>query len=266
MTRIDVAGRDIVGIRAANPGPFTLSGTNSWIVGREPAWLVDPGPLLADHVDALVSEIGGRGGLGGIALTHDHADHAQAVPSVRERFPEAPLAAARGEVDALLADGSRFGPLEAVSTPGHSPDHVAFVTAGPRGERDGEVAFAGDAVLGEGSVFITPDPGAMASYLEGLQKLRRRALALLCPGHGPLVHDPAAKLDQYVAHRLEREQRLIAALDAGKRTVDELLDDAWSDAPAVLRPAAAVTLAAHLDKLASEGRLPDGVERPQLSL
>jgi glyoxylase-like metal-dependent hydrolase (beta-lactamase superfamily II) len=267
MTRIEVpGGYDIVGIRAANPGPFTLAGTNSWIVGRDPAWLVDPGPLLQDHVDAIVTELGSRGGLGGIALTHDHADHAQAVPSVRERFPEAPLAGARGEVDALLSDGSRFGPLEAVSTPGHSPDHLSFLTGGPVGERDGEAVLTGDAVLGEGSVFITPYPGALASYLEGLERLRRRRLAQLCPGHGPLVHDVAAKLEEYVAHRLERERRLIAALDAGKRTVDELLDDAWSDAPSVLRPAAAATLAAHLDKLASEGRLPDGVERPQVSL
>jgi hypothetical protein len=89
---------------------------------------------------------------------------------------------------------------------------------------------------------------------------------VICPGHGPIVLDPAAKLDEYVTHRLERERRLVAALDAGLRTADELLDRAWSDAPAVLRPAATVTLAAHLDKLDEEGRLPDGVERPQLSL
>ena len=88
MTRIEVPGRDdIVGIRAANPGPFTLSGTNSWIVGRDPAWLVDPGPALAEHVDALAAEIDRRGGLGGIALTHDHADHSEAVPALRDRFP-----------------------------------------------------------------------------------------------------------------------------------------------------------------------------------
>jgi glyoxylase-like metal-dependent hydrolase (beta-lactamase superfamily II) len=85
---------------------------------------------------------------------------------------------------------------------------------------------------------------------------------VLLPGHGPPVHDPAAKLDQYIAHRLDRERRLVAALDAGARTVDELLDQVWDDAPAALRPAAAVTLAAHLDKLADEGRLPTGVERP----
>jgi hypothetical protein len=89
---------------------------------------------------------------------------------------------------------------------------------------------------------------------------------VICPGHGPIVLEPAAKLDEYVAHRLERERRLVAALDDGLRTADELLDRAWSDAPAALRAAATVTLAAHLDKLDEEGRLPDGVERPQLSL
>ena len=81
---------------------------------------------------------------------------------------------------------------------------------------------------------------------------------MIAPGHGPPVHDPAAKLDQYIAHRLDRERRLVAALDGGRRTVDELLADVWSDAPANLRLAAAVTLAAHLDKLGDEGRLPRG--------
>jgi glyoxylase-like metal-dependent hydrolase (beta-lactamase superfamily II) len=254
LTRIELPDREIVGIRAANPGPFTLTGTNSWIVGRDPAWLVDPGPALPEHLDALDQELAARGGLAGLALTHDHPDHAEGVSAIRARFPDAPLAAARGDVDVLLSDESVFGPLEAVRTPGHAPDHLAFVV-----ER---VALTGDAVLGEGSVFISPDPGALASYLEGLRKLRRRELELLCPGHGPLVRDPAAKLDEYVAHRLDRERRLIAALQDGKRTVRELLDAVWDDAPPVLRPAATVTLAAHLDKLADEGRLPEGVERP----
>jgi glyoxylase-like metal-dependent hydrolase (beta-lactamase superfamily II) len=111
-------------------------------------------------------------------------------------------------------------------------------------------------------VFVAPDPGALAGYLAALRRLRALDLDVLCPGHGPEVADPAAKLDEYVAHRLDRERRLVEALDAGGRTVEELLEAAWSDAPAVLRPAAAVTLAAHLDKLEDEDRLPDGVERP----
>ena len=117
-------------------------------------------------------------------------------------------------------------------------------------------------MLGEGSVFIAPDPGALAGYLAGLERLRARRLTLICPGHGPLVEDPDAKLAEYVEHRLARERALLDALTAGARTIDELLDLAWADAPAILRPAAAITLAAHLDKLADEGRLPAGVERP----
>jgi len=255
MARIELPDHEIVGIRASNSGPLTLTGTNSWIVGRDPAWLVDPGPALEDHVESVVAELERRGGLGGIALTHDHADHAEAAAAVRSRYPDAPLAAARGEPDVTLTNGAVFGPLSAVRMPGHTPDHIVFVT--------GQVGLTGDAVLGEGSVFISPDPGALAGYLDGLARLRRRRLAILCPGHGPVVRNPAAKLDQYIAHRLERELRLLAALDAGKRRTDELLDDVWDDVPAPLRPAAMVTMAAHLDKLAEEGRLPDEVERPR---
>lgn len=249
-----MAAADIVGIRAANPGPLSLSGTNSWIVGRDPAWLVDPGPDLSEHLDALDAELAMRGGLGGIATTHDHIDHVEALTSMRPRHPSVPVAAARGEVDVVLADGDRFGPLEAIATPGHAPDHLAFAV--------GAAILTGDAVLGEGSVFIAPDPGALRDYLEALRRLAAREPAVLCPGHGPLVTEPAAKLAQYIDHRLAREAALVQALAQGRRTVDELLDAAWSDAPAQLRPLAAVTLAAHLDKLEEEGRLPAGVERP----
>jgi glyoxylase-like metal-dependent hydrolase (beta-lactamase superfamily II) len=256
--RLEPDGQDVVGIRAANPSPFTLGGTNTWLVGRDPAWLIDPGPLLDEHLQALVAEIEARQGLGGIALTHDHGDHTEALPALRERFAGVPVAAARGDVDVTLSDGDRFGPLEAVPTPGHSPDSLSYVI--------GPVAFTGDAVLGEGSVFIWPYPGSLREYLDGLERLRRRPLAVLGPGHGPLVTDPAAKLDEYISHRLERERRLLEALQDGVRSVDGLLDRVWDDAPAQLRPAASWTLAAHLDKLEQEGRLPGGVERPELKL
>jgi glyoxylase-like metal-dependent hydrolase (beta-lactamase superfamily II) len=263
-----LARHDVVGIRADNPGPYTLEGTNTWIVGRDPAWVIDPGPALDAHVAAVAAEVARRGGLGGIVLTHDHPDHAAAVDPLRERMgsgasagagrgggaSHAPVAAARGAVDRVVADGDRVGPLTVVATAGHAPDHLAFVL--------GPIGFTGDVVLGRGSTLLIPDPGALAGYLAGLRRLRAHELTVLAPGHGPLVTDPAAKLDEYVAHRLERERRVLDALARGLRSVDELLDDAWSDAPAVLRPAAAVTLAAHLDKLADEGRLPDGVERP----
>ena len=257
VTRLEAPGWDVVGIRASNPSPLTLSGTNSWLIGRGPTWLIDPGPALAEHVEELDHEIARRGSLGGIALTHGHADHAEAVSAIRERHPGAPVAAAHGEVDIRLPDGSAFGPLVVLATPGHARDHLTYLF--------GRVAFTGDAVLGEGSVFLSPYPGALIGYLDALSRLRQASLELICPGHGPLVDAPPTKLDEYIAHRLDRERRLAEALAAGKRTVEDLLDDAWSEVPAGLRAPAALTLAAHLDKLDEEGRLPDGVERPSAS-
>lgn len=248
-----LAAYGVVRLRAENPSPLTLSGTNTWIVGRDPAYVVDPGPALREHLERLVAAIDARGGLGGIALTHDHADHSEGAEALRERRP-APLAAGRDEADVRLADGTRFGPLRALATPGHAPDHLALL--------HGRACFTGDAVLGEGSVFIAPDPGALAGYLDGLRRLRECDLDVLCPGHGPPIWEPRAKLDAYIDHRLERERLLLAGLAAGRRSSDELLDAAWPDVPAELRPVAAVSLRAHLDKLEDEGRLPAGVERP----
>ena len=245
---------DAVGLRADNPGPFSLTGTNSWIVSRAPAWLVDPGPLLEAHVARLAAELERRGGLGGIALTHDHPDHDEAVPAILDLFPGVPVGAARGPVDRTLREGDLFGPLEAPRLRATPP--TISPTSSP-------VAFTGDAVLGEGSVFVAPDPGALAAYLAALERLRERRLVALAPGHGPVVLDAETKLSEYIAHRLERERRLLAALGSGRRSVADLLDAAWSDVPAQLRPAAAITLAAHLDKLEDERRLPEGVERPQ---
>lgn len=247
---------DVLRVRAQNPGPFTLTGTNTWLVGREPTWVIDPGPRLQAHLERLHAAIEQRGGLGGIALTHDHRDHAEAVGDLRQRHP-APLAAGRGEVDVTLAEGLRFGPLEAVSTPGHAADHFAFIAGG--------ACFTGDAVLGEGSVFITPDPGAMAGYLQALERLRRREdVSVLCPGHGPVVPRAKPKLAEYLEHRGERERKLKLALARGLRRSDQLLGAAWPEVPAALRGAALATLAAHLDKLQEEGALPAGVERPAL--
>ena len=177
------------------------------------------------------------------------------MATLLQRMP-APLAGGRGDVDVQLVDGTRFGPFQALHTPGHAPDHFALIA--------GRACFTGDAVLGEGSVFIAPDHGALAGYLNGLGELRTHASALdvLCPGHGPPIWDPVAKLDEYIDHRLERERRVVAALDAGERSVQGLVAAAWSDVPAALRPIATATLAAHLDKLADEGRLPPDVQRP----
>jgi glyoxylase-like metal-dependent hydrolase (beta-lactamase superfamily II) len=246
---------DVLMVRAPNPGPLTLTGTNSWVVGREPAWVVDPGPLLDEHLTALYRAIDERGGLGGVVLTHDHHDHSEAARTVVDRY-SAPLAAGRGAVDIALGEGARFGPFTAVFTPGHAADHYALVGEG--------ACFTGDAVLGSGSVFISPYRGAMAGYLLALTRLRlREDFNVLCPGHGPPVWDAHSRLERYAAHRIDRENHLIMALGEGRRTIEELLDAVWSDVPAQLRPVAAATLAAHLDKLEDEQVLPPGVERPR---
>ena len=221
---------DVALVRADNPSALTLTGTNTWVLGRDPAWVIDPGPLLGAHVEAVAAEVERRGGAGGIALTHDHIDHVEAVDALRERLGGTPVAAARHAADVRLGDGDTFGPLRALAVPGHADDHLVFV-AGP-------VAFTGDAVLGHGSVFVQ---SRLREYLAGLERLRALAPELL-------------------AHRAAREAALVAALDRGLRTRDELLDAAWADAPPGLRGAAGLSLDAHVNKLHEEGRLPDGVE------
>jgi glyoxylase-like metal-dependent hydrolase (beta-lactamase superfamily II) len=241
----DLARLDIALVRAGNPGPYTLSGTNTWVVGRDPAWVIDPGPELADHLDAVAAEVEARGGAGGIAVTHDHLDHVEGLLALRDRLGRPPVAAGRFPADVRLTEGAGFGPLVAHAVPGHAPDHFAFVAD--------RACFTGDAVLGEGSVFVEAD---LAGYLEGLERLRELPLAVICPGHGPPVWEPRAKLEQYIAHRQEREGRLLAALGDGLREEDELIDAVWDDAPAALRQAVAVTLGAHREKLQAEGRWP----------
>jgi glyoxylase-like metal-dependent hydrolase (beta-lactamase superfamily II) len=251
-------------VRAPNPGPLTRSGTNTWVIGRDPGWVIDPGPAITEHLDAVAAEARARGGAGGIAVTHDHADHVAGLEGLRERLgDDVPVAAATvdaREPDAAaddrglgaaappavaLADGDAFGPLRALALPGHSDDHLVFVA--------GRVAFTGDAVLGEGSVFLA---GRLAEYLDGLRRLRALELEAICPGHGPPVWEPAARIDEQIAHRLDRERRLVAALERGLRTEDDLLAAAWDDAPPELRGAATLTLRAHLEKLRDEQRLP----------
>jgi glyoxylase-like metal-dependent hydrolase (beta-lactamase superfamily II) len=253
-------------VRGLNAGPLTLAGTNSWLIGR-PAWLVDPGPADPGHLERLEFAIGDRGGLQGIVLTHRHLDHSEAVPWLAERYGvpvyagrEAPDPEAFSEpvaeglqVERELGDGETIGPFIVYETPGHSADHVSYLVD--------RLLFCGDTVLGEGSVFIPPGGGSLARYLESLRRLQELELDALCPGHGPVVWEPQDKLRDYIEHRLDRERRLVAALDRGVRETDALLDQVWDDAPAVLRPAAALTLEAHLDKLEGEGRLPAGVER-----
>jgi glyoxylase-like metal-dependent hydrolase (beta-lactamase superfamily II) len=226
-------------VRAPNPSPMTLDGTNTYIVQ---GWVVDPGPDDKGHLDAVSAAAGGP--IRGVVLTHSHADHSEGAESLAKRAGGVPVVHPGG--------GDQVGPFSVIATPGHSPDHVSLLY--------GAICFAGDLVMGEGSVFISPDEGSLVHYLESLRALLDLDLEVICPGHGPYVRDPRAKLTEYVDHRLERERLLVQALEAGARSEDDLLRRAWSDAPAALRPAAALTMRAHLEKLAEEGRLPDDLD------
>jgi glyoxylase-like metal-dependent hydrolase (beta-lactamase superfamily II) len=240
----DRAPDGVTRVRADNPSPYTLDGTNTYVVD---GWVVDPGPGDRAHLERVFEAAGGN--VAGIVLTHGHPDHSDGAPAFAEM--------AGGIAVERPAGGDRVGPFSAISTPGHAPDHVALLW--------GRVLFAGDTVLGAGSVFVAPGGGAMAAYLDSLRRLRELDLEVIAPGHGPFVWEPHAKLDEYLAHRLERERKVLDAIAAGARTRDELIDAAWADVPfdrvPELRGAAGVTLDAHLEKLADEGRLPDGVAR-----
>jgi glyoxylase-like metal-dependent hydrolase (beta-lactamase superfamily II) len=241
---------------------MTLTGTNTYVVGSAPAWVIDPGPADPGHIE-LVREVGEtRGGIAGVLLTHSHSDHnagcgllgAEVVVGNEDGFDDLAAMLATEPVALPAAPTERaVGPFTVVPTPGHAPDHVAYV--------HGEVGFCGDLVLGEGSTIVPPAAGggSLADYMRSLDAVAALGASLLCPGHGEWITDPAAKLAEYAAHRRERERLLIAGLDAGLRAEEELLDAAWADVPAPMRPAAALAMRAHLEKLATEGRLPDDI-------
>lgn len=239
----DRAPDGVVRVRAPNPSPLTLDGTNTYVVG---GWVVDPGPDDDGHLDRVsdtVSRAAPDGSAEGIVLTHDHADHAEGAPALAVRLGGVPVV--------RPGEGDDVGPFRALATPGHAPDHVCLLFGG--------VLFAGDTVLGQGSVFIGPGEGSMSAYLASLRRLCKLDLQTLCPGHGPFVWRPREKIDEYLEHRLDRERWLLEALAAGARTRDQMLDAAWPEVPRALRPAAGLTLEAHLEKLGEEGRLPEGV-------
>ena len=171
MTRPGRAPEGVFRVRAPNPSPLTLDGTNTYVID---GWVVDPGPDDAGHLDAV--RAAAPGGLAGVVLTHAHPDHAEGA----ERL---------GVPVTLPGDGEQVGPLLALATPGHSPDSVCLLA--------GRTCFTGDTVLGSGSVFIAPGEGSLSSYLRSLERLRGLDLEVLCPGQHPaLVWDPAAKLER----------------------------------------------------------------------
>ena len=243
--------REVERIVAPNPGAMTLEGTNTYLYGADPCVAIDPGPDNAAHLDAVIAAAAERGGIGTVLLTHSHGDHADGAEALaavvaEKRALEASGAAWKPKV-VLPRDGEEHGGLRALATPGHAPDHVCLMTG------DG-VCFSGDLVLGVGSTFVPPDGGSLSAYMDSLRRMQAEPIELICPGHGPWIEDPAAKLAEYVEHREMRERRLLAALERGERSREALLAEVWDDVPAEVRPAAAMVMQAHLDKLAAEGR------------
>jgi glyoxylase-like metal-dependent hydrolase (beta-lactamase superfamily II) len=236
---------DVERITADNPGPMTLEGTNTYLVERNPVTVIDPGPDDPAHIEAIRRAASERGGIGTVLLTHDDADHLAGVE---------PL----GIEPTRPSDGDVVAGLTAIATPGHAAEHLCFLL--PDGD-DRFGCFCGDLILGEGSTIVGPRRlgGSLADYMESLRKLQRLDLSVLYPGHGPEVADPTAKIAEYIAHRQEREDRLVAALERGERSRAALLAEVWDDVPEQLRPAAALAMEAHLEKLEDEGRLPNGL-------
>lgn len=232
--------RDVQLIVAPNPGPMTLEGTNTYLVGRGPAIVIDPGPEDRGHIEAVRKAGEERGGIEGVLVTHSHEDHVGGVELL-------------GIEPTRPADGEVVGGLKTLATPGHAEDHLCFLT--------GTILFCGDLILGEGSTIVPPadQGGSLADYMDSLRRLAGLDLDLIYPGHGPAIADPAAKIAEYIEHRESRERRLLAALERGERSRMALLKEVWDDVPEQLLPAAAYAMQAHLEKLEAEGRLLDGL-------
>ena len=231
---------EVLKIVAPNPGPMTLEGTNTYLFGSDPCVVIDPGSEDPGHLDAIRLAAEERGGIGLVLLTHSHGDHTAGADQL-------------GATVVLPEGGETHAALRVLATPGHAEDHVCFLG-------DDGVCFSGDLVLGLGSTIVPPGGNSLAAFMDSLALLQEQEIELIAPGHGPWVTDPAAKLAEYVEHRQMRERRLLAALEEGERSRAQLLATVWDDIPIELLPMAAMAMEAHLEKLESEGRLPEDLE------
>jgi glyoxylase-like metal-dependent hydrolase (beta-lactamase superfamily II) len=255
---------------ARNPGPFTYTGTGAHIVGRGQVAVIDPGPDLPEHLDAILEATKGER-ISHIFVTHAHLDHSPLARPLAERtgapiYAGAPAGrAARGgdrleagddlgfTPDIVLADGRRFhGPgwtIEAVATPGHTASHYAFAL-----EQENAL-FPGDAVMGWSTSVVSPPDGDMGDYIDSLEKIRRRRFATLWPAHGPAIREVGPFLAAYIGHRLVREHQILNALETlGPCSIRRLVAVLYADVDRRLHPAACHTVLAHLIQLVGEGR------------
>ncbi|HEY5051726.1 MAG TPA: MBL fold metallo-hydrolase [Acidothermaceae bacterium] len=249
-------------VRAGNRSPMTLEGTNTWVLvepGQSQAVVIDPGPDDARHRDAIMVaiETAGANQVALIVLTHGHADHAEGAPSLaqRVRAPTRSIAPAHcSPGQQPLSDGERLRigglDLDVIATPGHTADSACFVI-----DAD-DALLTGDTILGTGSTVVARPDGGLADYLATLHRLRalvdERQLRAVLPGHGPVVNDPAAKLDAYSQHREERLDQVRAAASSAA-TVDQVLHAVYGDVVSDLQFAARWSLLAQLDYLRDQG-------------
>lgn len=238
-------------VLAPNPGPFTLEGTNTWVIGEGPSVVVDPGPDDAAHILAVIEE---AEPVAAIFITHRHPDHAPGARRLADvtRAPVHSFRAEDGERqlandDVVEAGGVR---IRAIHTPGHTSDHLCFLM------EEGRDLFTGDMVLGRGTSVVDPPEGNMTAYVRSLDVLRRLEPKTVYPGHGPVVFTPVGKLDYYIRHRAQREEQVLEALAEGQQRPAEMVPGIYGqEVPVEMYPVAARSVLAHLLKLEREGRV-----------
>lgn len=242
-------------VLAPNPSFLTGQGTNTYLIGTRQVVVVDPGPDIPAHADAIVAaaaESGGR--IVALLLTHGHPDHLGAAALLKERTG-APILGhvALPGVDRPLRDGDEIvlgdETIRAYDTLGHADDHLAYWLA------DDRLLFAGDLIAGTGTVVLSRAPGSLTRYLASLQRMHDLGPMTILPGHGPVVMDGRVKIKEYLEHRATRESQILDALLGGPATVERLVQRIYVETPRELYAMAAHNVQAHLEHLAALGRV-----------
>ena len=244
-------------IVAPNPGVMTGPGTNTYLIGNDQVAVIDPGPNDDGHLDAIAAAGGER--IKWILVTHTHSDHSPGAAPLRERLrPDVLVLGNQAnrdgfDPDAEIGDGHTIDAdeftLRALHTPGHASNHLCYLL------EDEGLLFSGDHIMNGSTVIIAPPDGDMTAYLASLDRLNGMGIRAIAPGHGAVIDDPTAKIDEYLSHRLAREEAVAAALASKVRaTVDELVPIVYADVPKSRFGLAKFSLWAHLRKLQVEGR------------